>query len=167
MKHFEEPQTLFVHDSLLGTTRPDLAADLLLQPESFTFLDSIFSRLQKFNPVASIDLVSEWRAKDVRAVLASVDEARLEVKARARRMRVAFRLMGVVRKFLVQQGHKTAESEWNVPEMMVAAMRGRLRRDGKYLGMMVRYVILFSRLLKKKKRNMEQENIEPGIGHAH
>jgi origin recognition complex subunit 3 len=140
MKHFEEPLTVFVHDTSLGTERRELAVDILLQPKSFAFLDSVFARLQRPNPIPSVGQLRQWRTQDVPAVLDSIDDARLGLKSRARRMRVAFKLMRTVQQFMRRQGYRSADLVQSFPEMMIAATKGKLGRDGKYIATMVKCV---------------------------
>ena len=55
-------------------------------------------------------------------------------------MRIAFRLMKLVREFMLRSGYKSAASDQSVPELMIAAMSGRLGKESKYLGTMVKCV---------------------------
>jgi len=142
MKHFQDPLTVFVHDALLGTAQRDLAFEKLLQPESYAFLDSLVTRLHSPGTVPPIDHATRWLNQDPSALLESVDAARLEYKVRARRVRVGFRLLRTVQNFMLRQGYKSAASERSVPEMMIGAMKGKLGRDGNYLGTMVKCVVV-------------------------
>lgn len=53
-------------------------------------------------------------------------------------MRAGLELMRSVQGFMLRQGYKSADSERSLTEMMSAAMKGRLGRDVKYLGTMVK-----------------------------
>jgi origin recognition complex subunit 3 len=140
MKHFQEPLTIFVHNTLLGSLRPDTAAKKLLQPESFAFLDSIVTRVHNPGTVPDVDHATRWLEQDVPALLNSIDEARQEFKMRARRVRIAFWLMKLIRDFMLRHGYKSAAPEGSVPELMIAAVSGKLGKESKYLGTMVKCV---------------------------
>lgn len=60
-----------------------------------------------------------------------------------RRTRMAFGLMRLVRAFMLKQGWKSAGGDGDAKEVgedMAQALRGRLGRDTRYLGTMVKYV---------------------------
>ncbi|EGO26953.1 hypothetical protein SERLADRAFT_448068 [Serpula lacrymans var. lacrymans S7.9] len=136
MKHFEEPLSVFAIQSPFTTIEE---ATMTLHHPSSAFLESILARMQCPDEISLINHVDRWRDESVSSLLESIDTAHLNFRKRARLMRVAFQLYRSIQQFLLRQGHKTAQGERNLPEMMCAAMKGTLVREGKYLSMMVKF----------------------------
>jgi origin recognition complex subunit 3 len=134
LKHFDDPLTIFVHDN--GNL-----SSLLLQPTSFPFLDHLLTRISA--PPASASAPpspthsTAWLNQSVPSLLASIDEARTEFRTKMRKTKVALGLMKRVKEFMLKQGWRSADERSQV-ELMLEALKGRLGRDGRYLGTMVK-----------------------------
>ncbi|TCD68793.1 hypothetical protein EIP91_009807 [Steccherinum ochraceum] len=158
MKHFEEPATVLVHDSLLGTDSHEDAVSVLEQPESFVFLDTVLSRL--WTDVADqptpdqIQLDEE--SPSIESLLDAVSAARIQSRHLAQKMRIAFQTMYLVRKYMHSQGYKTTNDrpEENALELMTRVIRGRVNKEVKYLGLMV-----------KKLNNEQLASLLQGLHH--
>lgn len=146
MKHFEQPFTIFVHDTTLGEASTRSAISKLEQPESFTFLDTLLSRL--WTDVAdqptldSIQLDEE--SPSIESLLGAVSSARIQARRQAQKMRIAFQTMYLVRRFMQAQGYKTTVSgppEVNALELLSRVVRGRVNKEVKYMGMVIKYVV--------------------------
>jgi hypothetical protein len=104
----------------------------------------------------------EWRADTVEGLLALVRRSREAIHSHARQSRLAFSLFDVVRGFLVQHGlgyrantnayghiassRSTSDTGMSGFEMMSASLKGTLMsREGKYMGMVIRYVLAYCR----------------------
>lgn len=141
LKHFDDPLTIFTQDSHLGHPSAEQAAQTLLMPSSFPFLDHLLTRLHAPAPNVppSPDHASEWMNQNPATVLASIDEARINFRAKMSKTRVALGLMKRVNDFMFNNGWKGIV-ERNDVEWLCEALKGRLGRDGKYLGTMVKWV---------------------------
>lgn len=139
LKHFCDPLTILCHDTFLGTSA-DLAAQILTSPNSFLFLDSLFTRLHRPGPVPSENHADRWRNQSIPSLIEAVDQVRIAFHTHARNLRVGFRLLIMVQGWMKKQGYKSAESDLTVIEMMGDAMRGRLGRQGKWIGTMIKCV---------------------------
>ncbi|KIM92135.1 hypothetical protein PILCRDRAFT_810149 [Piloderma croceum F 1598] len=134
LKHFDDPLTVFVHDD--GNL-----SSLLLQPTSFPFLDHLLTRISA--PPASSSVApspthsTAWLNQSVPFLLASIDEARTGFRTKMRKTKVALGLMKRVKEFMLRQGWRSADERSQV-ELMFEALKGRLGRDGRYLGTMVK-----------------------------
>lgn len=126
MKHFEEPLTVFLTEESL--TSVDLTGR-----DSAPFLDCILARVQSSSLVP--DHSDGWLAGNVDDLLVHVRTARTTFQKQAKMLRVSFRLFLIVQKFMVSLGHK---SEKTLPELMCAALRGRLGKEYKYLCALVK-----------------------------
>ncbi|KAH7928820.1 hypothetical protein BV22DRAFT_1126185 [Leucogyrophana mollusca] len=133
MKHFEEPLTLLVSERFL----PD-AMELLPQPDSFPFLDSIFTRVHHSSLIPSVDHSTRWRNEHLDSLLDAVDSARYKYRRQAKILRVAFQLVLGIRRFMLRQGYKSAEGDRTLSEMMCLAIRGRFGKQCSYLCIMVK-----------------------------
>lgn len=121
MKHFEDPLTVFLAEENL--TSMNLAG-----PDSAPFLNGILARIQNSSLVP--DYSTGWLAEDVDELLALVRAARVTFQQQIKLLRVSFRLFLVLQNFMVSLGHK---SEKSLPELMCAALRGRLGNSYRYL----------------------------------
>ncbi|KAH7886383.1 origin recognition complex subunit 3 N-terminus-domain-containing protein [Phlebopus sp. FC_14] len=126
LKHFEDPLTAF-HERI-GSLSPE--ETLLSDPASFSFLDSIFSRVQDSSLIPEVDHAVRWLEETLEHLLSSVRTAREIFQERLKLLRVAFRLLLLVQRIMASFGHKTDKT---LPEMMVGAIRGRLGTTQKYL----------------------------------
>ncbi|KAL0946224.1 hypothetical protein HGRIS_012483 [Hohenbuehelia grisea] len=131
MKHFEEPLTIFAQDSLLGTPRRKTACTLLRQPQSFTFLDSVFARLHSPSAEPSADHAEAWRIESVDKLLETIDVERKQFQERTLSMRIWFQAMCHVRSFLLRNGHKIADyaNPKDIFRLMTAVLRGEPEKD--------------------------------------
>lgn len=146
MKHFEQPFTVFVHDTTLGEASVNAAISKLERPESFTFLDTLLSRL--WTDVAdqpTLDSVQlDEESPSIENLLEAISAARIQARRQAQKMRIGFQTMYLVRKFMQTQGYKTTVSgppEANALELLSRVVRGRVNKEVKYLGMVVKYVV--------------------------
>ncbi|KAH0831285.1 hypothetical protein J3R83DRAFT_13920 [Lanmaoa asiatica] len=126
MKHFEEPLTVFLAEEILSSRN-------LANLDSAPFLDYILARVQGSSLVP--DHSTGWLAGGVDELLVLVRTARLTFQKKSKMLRVSFRLLLVVQRFMVSLGHK---SEKNLPELMCAALRGRLWTSYRYLCTLVK-----------------------------
>jgi hypothetical protein len=80
MKHFEEPLTVFVHDTSLETVRRELAVDLLLLRLVFAIV--VVGRRMGSGWVSVVVQIQnpEMQRIPAPAVLDSIDDARLGLK---------------------------------------------------------------------------------------
>ncbi|KAF8128563.1 origin recognition complex subunit 3 N-terminus-domain-containing protein [Boletus edulis] len=123
MKHFEEPLTVFLSEE-------SLASMDLTDPGSAPFLNSVHVRVQ-----GSTGNPTGWRVADIDVLLEFVRSVRLAFQRQSQLLRVAFRLFLVVQNFTTSLGIK---SEKTLPELMCAALRGRLGTSYRYLCRIVR-----------------------------
>ncbi|KAH7883061.1 origin recognition complex subunit 3 N-terminus-domain-containing protein [Phlebopus sp. FC_14] len=126
LKHFEDPLTAF-HEGI-GPLSPE--ETLFSDPASFSFLDSIFARVQDSTLIPEVDHAVRWLEETLEHLLSSVRTARGIFQQRLKLLRVAFRLLLLVQRIMTSFGHKTDKT---LPEMMVRAIRGRLGTIQKYL----------------------------------
>ncbi|KAG1819051.1 origin recognition complex subunit 3 N-terminus-domain-containing protein [Suillus subaureus] len=124
MKHFEEPLSVLAPTHALE--RSNDAAKLLLTPDAFPFLDALFARVQESTLIAPVEHATSWRSATVDSLLSSVETARDTFRMRAKLLRVAFRLLLLVRQLMLVHGHKTVQGDQTVPDLMCLALRGRL-----------------------------------------
>lgn len=120
MKHFEEPLTVFLAEECLASMN---LADQGLNP----FLNCILARVQSSSLVE--DQSTGWLAGGVDELLVLVRTARVAFRTKSKLLRVSFRVLLVVQHFMVSLGHK---SEKTLPELMCAALRGRLGTSYRY-----------------------------------
>lgn len=121
MKHFEEPLTVFLAEE-------SLAPMDLVDLDSAPFLNCILARTQSSSLVP--DHSADWLAGGVDELFVLVRTARVAFREKSKLLRVSFRLFLVVQHFMVSLGHK---SEKTLPELMCAALRGRLGTSYRYL----------------------------------
>ncbi|KAG1803874.1 origin recognition complex subunit 3 N-terminus-domain-containing protein [Suillus plorans] len=124
MKHFEEPLSVLVPAQALGRSKD--ASRLLLTPDAFPFLDALFARVHRSALIAPVEHATSWRDATVDLLLSSVETARDTFRMRAKLLRVAFRLVLLVRRFMLVHGHKIVQSDQAMPDLMCLALRGRL-----------------------------------------
>lgn len=133
MKHIDEPLTIFLYDENLGTDSPEDAISKLQRSDSFTFLEYVLTRLLTSCP----DSVTLWKKGEISAVLETISEARKDFSVSYKNFKVGFSLVMKVRTFMLDVGYKTADGD-GVLEMMSKGLRGRLSRDWRYLGTMIK-----------------------------
>jgi origin recognition complex subunit 3 len=141
LKHFEDPLTIFVQDSNRIGSSVHLAA-------SFPFFDYLLTRIHAPNPniPPPPSDSNTWRIQSILSLISSVDSARVAFRAKMRKTKVALGLMKRVKDYMLRQGWKSADDRSAV-ELMVEALKGRLGRDGRYLGTMVKYAPCFLRFI--------------------
>ncbi|KAG1847814.1 hypothetical protein DFJ58DRAFT_796951, partial [Suillus subalutaceus] len=105
MKHFEEPLSVLAPAQALGRSKDAAKGSTLIAP---------------------VEHATSWRNATVDSLLSSVETARDTFRMRAKLLRVAFRLLLRVRQFMSVHGHKTAQGDQTVPDLMCLALRGRL-----------------------------------------
>lgn len=150
LKHFDDPLTILVQSSILPLLSPPSSA-------SYPFLSRLLTRLHSPSPNSppSASHASDWRAATPAALLESIDGARAAFRRAARRRRVGVGLMRAVKRWLRGRGWKTTaenagrrgggkEAEEAV-DMMCRVLRGRLGREGRWLGSMVKCACFVSR----------------------
>jgi len=121
MKHFDEPLAVFLGEESLASVN-------LADADSAPFLNGILARVQNSSLVP--DHSTGWLAEDVDELLALVRTARVTFQQQIKLLRASFRLFLVFQNFMVSLGHK---SDKNLPELMCAALRGRLGNSYRYL----------------------------------
>ncbi|KAG2159548.1 origin recognition complex subunit 3 N-terminus-domain-containing protein [Suillus bovinus] len=124
MKHFEEPLSVLAPVQALGQSTD--AAKVLLTSDAFSFLDALFARVHKSTLIMPVEHAISWRDATVDALLFSVDTARDTFRMRAKLLRVAFRLVLLIRQFMLVHGHKVVQGDQTMPDLMCLALRGRL-----------------------------------------
>lgn len=152
MKHFEEPLTLFVNDNLLGSSSEVDADKVLEDPYSYNFLDSLLTRI--WNDASKSSITSEpsettrinidWRSPTVSNILDSISTARSVSRKRVQNLRIGFQTFRLVQSFIRAQGFSVSHSAGSGKEeamgMMKAVARGRVGKDVRYLGLVVKCV---------------------------
>lgn len=123
MKHFEDPLTVFTHREHSLAASPDLAEEILGQPEAFGFIDTLLSRCLPSSQPSSNLKTTQPRSiqhngsvpngnrqppSDIPSLLSSVRSAHDGFRTLVRRFRVALRTMRVVQMAMVALGHKSA-----------------------------------------------------------
>ncbi|KAG2121256.1 origin recognition complex subunit 3 N-terminus-domain-containing protein [Suillus clintonianus] len=136
MKHFEEPLSVLVPAEPLG--RPKDAAKVLLTPDAFPFLDALFARVHESTLIAPVEHATSWRIATVDSILSLVETARNGFRMHAKLLRIAFRLVLLVRQLMLAHGYKNAQGDQTVPDLMCLALRGRLGSVYGYLCSIVR-----------------------------
>lgn len=136
MKHFEEPLSVLATAQVVG--QPKDAAKVLLTPDSFPFLDALFSRVHESTLITPVEHATSWRSATVDSLLSSIETARDTFRMHAKLLRVAFRLVLRVRQFMLVHGHNIVQGDQTVPDLMCLALRGRLGSVYGYLCSMVR-----------------------------
>ena len=140
MKHFtSEPLTTLVHITPWN--------QVLSRPESFGFLDSLATRLTL--PSSSIGAMEseDWRSQTSSTIVTQVNRARESFYAHARNFRIGFGIMRCIQTFLERQGYKGLQwsadphKDGGLCEAMVDALRGKLGRDIKLLGMLTKSIV--------------------------
>lgn len=147
MKHFEEPFTIMAHGAFLGTSSMQAAIKKLEQPLSFNFLDALLTRLWTDvtdQPTLDPIRLDNEESPTIEGLLDAVSAARSLAHKQARKMRIGFQTMCLVKQFMHAQGYKTTTGrpEETSLELMTRVVRGRVSKEVKYLGMMVKYVAL-------------------------
>jgi origin recognition complex subunit 3 len=116
-------------------------SDNLAQPDSHLFLDSLRVRLDGETDTMEIDATGSQSSV---AVVAAVDTAREQFYGKARDLRLGFGMMLRIQEALKSHGYKGLD--WSLDEdkdnglcaAMLDALRGRLGRDVKHLGIFVK-----------------------------
>jgi hypothetical protein len=127
--------TTFLYDELLGTKDAASASLKLKEAPSYPLLDYVFTRTLVFQR----DSAAHWRTADLIRLLEIIAECREEFRSSYRKLKVGFSLIVRVREFMAQLGYKSVESD-SILDMMSKGLRGRLSKDWKYLGIMIKYV---------------------------
>jgi len=140
MKHIDEPLTLFLFDNNLGCSNEKSALRKLVTPESFPFLEYLFTRVLGSQ---TNQQQSRWKSdrSDLSSLLGVITDCRVGFHERCRRFRVGFGLLLRVRRFVLDLGYKSVESEEDgksILDVMSRGLRGRLTRDWKYLGLVIK-----------------------------
>ncbi len=112
----------------------------LTQPDSHLFLDSLRARLDGKADKMDIDVTGSPPSV---AVVAAVDTAREQFYGKARDLRLGFGMILRIQEELKSHGYKGLD--WSLDEdkdglcaAMLDALRGRLGRDVKHLGIFVK-----------------------------
>ncbi|TFY76641.1 hypothetical protein EWM64_g7371 [Hericium alpestre] len=166
LKHFDEPLAIFASRDASAS----LDTAFLSQPACFGFLNSLLTASVDAHAARS---ASGWKIRDIPALLAFEERAHAEFQSRLRLLRLSFRMLRCVQRVLLSFGYRNAEMEKTVPELMSAALRGQLEREGKYLGTMVKKLapdklgVLLSELLKliRDLPAERQQPFEPAAKH--
>ena len=150
LKHFEEPLSIFVHDSDLDGAAGQNEHPLNDQ-DNLPIIESLLSELattafetdddEETSPDAQAQL---WQDATVESLAQMVDDARESFFARATNMRVAYQVFTRARVALQEQGIRVtmpAAREETTLEFMSRVMKGRAMRDVNHLVMTVKCVI--------------------------
>ena len=142
MKHIDEPTTLFLFDNNLGCPNEKCALQKLVRPESFPFLEYLFARVLSSQTNQQQSL---WKSdrNDLSSLLGVITDCRAKFHEECLKFRIGFGLVLRVRKFILDLGYKSVESEEDgksILDVMSRGLRGRLTRDWKYLGMVIKWV---------------------------
>lgn len=140
MKHTDEPLTLFLFDNNLGCPNEKSALRKLARPESFPFLEYLFTRVLGSQ---TNQQQSRWRSdrNDLSSIFGVINDCRANFREQCQKFRIGFGLLLLLRKFVLGLGHKAVESEEDgksLLDVMSRGLRGRLTRDLKYLGLVIR-----------------------------
>jgi len=129
MKHFAEPLSVLVNAS-------DASAVDVSREAARPFVSALAARLQRSGSLnADIDTVTASPDD----VLNAVNAARVTFRQRARRLRCAFVVVEVVRRVSKTAGaHSAGRDEGGSLQFASAVLRGRVERDVRYLGMVVK-----------------------------
>jgi len=133
MKHMDEPLTIFLCDELLGMDSAASASRRFNESSTYPFLDYLFTRTLAFQS----DSATDWQSVGIIRLLEIIAESRVEFISSYRRFKVGFSLIIKLRNFMAKSGYKSVEND-TILEMMSKALRGRLSKEWKYLGMMVK-----------------------------
>ena len=140
MKHVDEPLTILLFDNNLNCADEEAALRKLAKPESFPFLEYLFTRVlssQTNQPQ------SRWKSdrNDLSSLMSVIADCRVKFHEQCQKFRVGFGLLLRVRNFVLGLGYKSVESEGegkSVLDLMSKGLRGRLTRDWKYLGLVIK-----------------------------
>ena len=140
MKHIDEPLTLFLFDNNLGCPNEKAALRKLVTPESFPFLEYLFTRVLGSQ---TNQQQSRWKSdrSDLSSLLGVITDCRAGFHEQCQQFRIGFGLLLRVRKFVLDLGYKSVESEEDgksILDVMSRGLRGRLTRDWKYLGLVIK-----------------------------
>ena len=140
MKHIDEPLTLFLFDNNLDCANEKSALRKLAKPESFPFLEYLFTRVLSSQ---GNQQQSRWKSdrNGLSSLLGVLTDCRVKFHEQCRKFRIGFGLLLRVRKFVLDLGYKSVESEEDgksLLDVMSRGLRGRLTRDWKYLGLVIK-----------------------------
>lgn len=139
MKHIDEPLTLFLFDNNLDCANEKSALRKLAKPESFPFLEYLFTRVLSSQ---GNQQQSRWKSdrNDLSSLLGVLTDCRVKFHEQCRKFRIGFGLLLRVRKFVLDLGYKSVESEdgKSLLDVMSRGLRGRLTKDWKYLGLVIK-----------------------------
>ena len=140
MKHIDEPLTLFLFDNDLDCANEKSALRRLAEPESFPFLEYMFTRLLSSQ---GNQHHSRWKSDrtDLSSLLGVIADCRVKFYKQCQKFKIGFSLLLRVRKFILDLGYKSVESEEDGKsslDVMSRGLRGRLTRDWKYLGLVIK-----------------------------
>ncbi|KAF8964769.1 origin recognition complex subunit 3 N-terminus-domain-containing protein [Flammula alnicola] len=134
LRHFSsDPLTVLVHDTP--------SADVLSQPSSSKFRDSVIGRMTLDGDE---DVVMDGQGSGPRLLVDVIDKAREEFCTRAQNMRLGFHVMIHIQTFLEERGYKgldwspDLDKRGGLCDAMLDLLRGRLAKDIKHLGMLTR-----------------------------
>lgn len=140
MKHTNEPLTLFLFDNNLDCSSEKFALRKLTEPESFPFLEYLFTRVLSSQ---TSQQQSRWKSdrNDLSSLLGVITDCRVNFQERCQEFKIGLGVLLLVRKFVLGLGYKSVESEEDgksLLDVMSRGLRGRLARDWKYLGFAIK-----------------------------
>ena len=123
MKHIDEPLTLFLFDNGLGCQNEKAALRKLVTPESFPFLEYLFTRVLGSQ---TNQQQSRWKSdrSDLSSLLGVIADCRVGFHEQCQRFRIGFGLLLRVRKFVLDLGYKSVESEEDGKSILDVMSRG-------------------------------------------
>lgn len=142
MKHIDEPLTLFLLDNDLDCSSEKSALRKLAKPQSFPFLEYLFTRVLSSQ---TSQQQSRWKSdrNDISSLLGVMTECRLNFHDQCQKFRVGLCILLRVRKFILDLGYKGVELDENgksLLDVMSRGLRGTLTRDCRYLGLVIKWV---------------------------
>lgn len=155
MKHVDEPLAHFLFDNNLNCPGEKSAVRKLSKPESFPFLEYLFTRVLSSH---TNQQQSRWKSdrSDLTSLLGVITDCRVKFHEQCQRFRVGLNMLLRVWKFVLDLGYKSVESEEDgksVLDVMSRGLKGRLVRDWKYLGSVIKLVGLASAHPWKERKN--------------
>ena len=141
MKHTDEPLTLFLLGNNLDCPNEKSALRKLAKPESFPFLEYLFTRVLSSQ---TSQQQSRWKSdrNEISSLLGVITDCRTNFREQCQKFRIGFSLLLQVRKFVLDAGCKSVESEEDgksLLDVMSRGLRGRLTKDWKHLGLVIKY----------------------------
>lgn len=139
MKHFEEPFTVFVLDDYLD---PETCQPLLRSLMTRLWSEANLEDPAEQDQVSEYLQVVDWEKPCSEDLLTAVDGARAEFQYASEQLRLGYCVLRLVHEFMRSCGYRPSISATGkdepLLELLSRLVRGRLARDVKHLGLMVK-----------------------------